>query len=166
MCSEDKCILTLFPEFPEFPESLETREELVKYLTVVIFNASAQHAAVNFGQFDWYGWIPNSPTTMRKPPPDQKGQVDMDYIIMSLPDRGRSGQALRTAWALSRFQRNELYLGTYPEMCFTEQPVKEAIKTFRKKLDEVTNIIKSRNEGLTFDYSYLSPDKIPNSVAI
>lgn len=44
--------------------------------------------------------------------------------------------------------------------------MKEAIKTFRKKLDEVTNIIKSRNEELTLDYCYLSPDKIPNSVAV
>ncbi|XDV17318.1 hypothetical protein PO909_023198 [Leuciscus waleckii] len=163
MCSEDKCIL---PLFPEFPESLVTREELVKYLSIVIFTASAQHAAVNFGQFDWYGWIPNSPSTMRMPPPELKGQMDMDYIMKSLPDRGRSSLALGTVWALSRFQKNELYLGTYPEMCFTEEPVKEAIKTFRKKLDEVTNIIKSRNEELPFDYSYLSPDKIPNSVAI
>ncbi|KAK7175681.1 hypothetical protein R3I93_000061 [Phoxinus phoxinus] len=149
-----------------FPESLKTREELVKYLTVVIFNTSAQHAAVNFGQFDWYGWIPNSPTTMRKPPPEQKGTVDMDYIMESLPDLGRSSMALGTAWALSQFQKNELYLGMYPEMCFTEQPVKEAINTFRKNLEEVTNTIKSRNKGLAFDYGYLSPDKIPNSVAI
>ncbi|XP_077057678.1 polyunsaturated fatty acid 5-lipoxygenase-like [Siphateles boraxobius] len=150
----------------KFPESLKTREELVKYLTVVIFTASAQHAAVNFGQFDWYGWIPNSPTTMRKPHPEQKARVDMDYIMESLPDLGRSSLAIGTAWTLSQFQNNELYLGMYPEMCFIEQPVKEAIKTFCKELDEVTNIIKRRNEGLAFDYCYLSPDKIPNSVAI
>ncbi|KAG1924696.1 polyunsaturated fatty acid 5-lipoxygenase [Pimephales promelas] len=149
-----------------FPVTLSTREELVKYLTVVIFTASAQHAAVNFGQFDWYGWIPNSPSTMRKPPPNQKGQVDMKYIMESLPDRGCSSKAIGTVWALSRFQKNELYLGTYPEMCFTEEPVKEAIKTFRKKLDEVTKEIKSRNEGLALEYCYLSPDRIPNSVAI
>ncbi|XP_056090764.1 polyunsaturated fatty acid 5-lipoxygenase-like [Rhinichthys klamathensis goyatoka] len=148
------------------PISLKTREELVKYLTVVIFITSAQHAAVNFGQFDWYGWIPNSPSIMRKPPPKQKGKVDMKYIMESLPDRGCSSLALGTVWALSRFQKKERFLGTYPEMCFTEEPVKEAIKTFGKKLKEVTNIIKSRNEGLAFDYCYLSPDKIPNSVAI
>lgn len=34
----------------EFPKSMKTREELTEYLTVIIFNASAQHAAVNFGQ--------------------------------------------------------------------------------------------------------------------
>ncbi|XP_039504167.1 polyunsaturated fatty acid 5-lipoxygenase-like [Pimephales promelas] len=150
----------------KFPVTLSTREELVKYLSVVIFTASAQHAAVNFGQFDWYGWIPNNPSTMRKAPPKLKGQVDMDYIMESLPDHQRSCQVLGTVWALSQFQNNELYLGTYPEMCFTEEPVKEAIKAFRKKLDEVTKEIKSRNEGLALEYCYLSPDRIPNSVAI
>uniref|UniRef100_A0A8C1SSQ4 Arachidonate 5-lipoxygenase n=1 Tax=Cyprinus carpio TaxID=7962 RepID=A0A8C1SSQ4_CYPCA len=149
-----------------FPKSLSSREQLVEYLTAVIFTASAQHAAVNFGQFDWYGWIPNSPSTMRKPPPQQKGQVDLKYIMESLPDRECSSKVLGTVWSLTRTQENELYLGTYPDMYFTEQPAKEAIKTFQHNLDEVTNIIKSRNEKLTLHYCYLSPDKIPNSVAI
>ncbi|XP_016117306.1 arachidonate 5-lipoxygenase-like, partial [Sinocyclocheilus grahami] len=90
-----------------FPKSLTSREQLVEYLTAVIFTASAQHAAVNFGQFDWYGWIPNGPSTMRKPPPQQKGQVDMKYIMESLPDRRSSSEVLGTVWALSQTQKNE-----------------------------------------------------------
>ncbi|XP_067249527.1 polyunsaturated fatty acid 5-lipoxygenase-like isoform X4 [Chanodichthys erythropterus] len=97
------------PKSCEFPDSLKTQEQLVELLTVVIFTASAQHAAVNFGQ---------------------------------------------------------LFLGEYPDKYFTEQPVMKAIETFRKKLAEVTNIIKSRNENLKLPYWYLSPDRIPNSVAI
>ncbi|XP_077073636.1 polyunsaturated fatty acid 5-lipoxygenase-like [Siphateles boraxobius] len=154
------------PNNCEFPDSLKTREQLVEFLTVVIFTASAQHAAVNFGQCDWFSWIPNSPSTMRKPPPAQKGQVDMKYIMESLPDRGRSSWHLGAIWALSQFQDNELFLGEYPDKYFTEQPVMEAAKNFRKKLAEVTNIIKSRNENLQVPYWYLSPDRIPNSVAI
>lgn len=38
-----------------FPKSIKTREKLSEYLTVVIFTASAQHAAVNFGQVG-KGW--------------------------------------------------------------------------------------------------------------
>ncbi|XP_059367610.1 polyunsaturated fatty acid 5-lipoxygenase-like isoform X1 [Carassius carassius] len=154
------------PKECEFPNSLKTREQLVEYLTVVIFTASAQHAAVNFGQYDWFSWIPNSPCTMRKPPPTQKGQVDMRYIMESLPDRGRSSWHLGAVWALSQYQDEELFLGVYPDKHFTEQSVIEATKTFRKKLFEVTNIIKSRNEKLKLPYWYLSPDRIPNSVAI
>ncbi|KAK7175687.1 hypothetical protein R3I93_000067 [Phoxinus phoxinus] len=92
----------------KFPESLKTREELVKYLTVAIFNASAQHAAVNFGQFEWYGLIPNSPSTMLMPPPEQKGTVDLDYILKSLPDHKRSYTVLATAWVLTQFQDEEV----------------------------------------------------------
>ncbi|XP_073670849.1 polyunsaturated fatty acid 5-lipoxygenase-like [Paramisgurnus dabryanus] len=150
----------------KFPQSLNTRAELTEYLTAVIFNASAQHAAVNFGQFEWDAWIPNSPSTMRKPPPIKKGEVDLKYFMESLPDRDSSSGALGTTWALSRFQKNERYLGMYPDMRFTEPAVKEAIKKFHKKLNEVTDSIKRRNEGLTMEYCYLSPNKIPNSVAI
>ncbi|KAL0195395.1 hypothetical protein M9458_008967, partial [Cirrhinus mrigala] len=54
----------------------------------------------------------------------------------------------------------------YPDLYFTEQPVKEAMKTFRQELVEVTNTIKNRNKKLNMPYWYLSPDRIPNSVTI
>ncbi|XP_067278553.1 polyunsaturated fatty acid 5-lipoxygenase [Pseudorasbora parva] len=150
----------------EFPKSLQTKEQLVEYLTIVIFTASAQHASVNFGQFDWCSWIPNSPPTMRKPPPTKKGEVDLKYIVESLPDRGRSCWHLGAVWALSQFQENELFLGMYPDEHFIEKPVKEAMVKFRKNLGEVSKVIKSRNEGKKLPYYYLSPDRIPNSVAV
>ncbi|KAK2896506.1 hypothetical protein Q8A67_010994 [Cirrhinus molitorella] len=150
----------------EFPKSLQTKEQLVEYLTIVIFTASAQHAGVNFGQYDWCSWIPNSPPTMRKPPPTKKGEVDLKYIVESLPDRGRSCWHLGAVWALSQFQENELFLGMYPDEHFIEKPVKEAMVKFRKELAEVTKNIKSRNEGKKLPYYYLSPDRIPNSVAV
>ncbi|XP_051964355.1 polyunsaturated fatty acid 5-lipoxygenase-like [Xyrauchen texanus] len=150
----------------DFPKSLKTRDDLIEYLTVVIFTVSAQHAAVNFGQFDWYGWVPNGPSTMRKPPPTKKNHVDMKYIMESLPDRNRVSQIIGTVWALSQFQENEVFLGTYPDKYFTEQSVLNAMDTFRKELAKVTHIIKERNENLPLPYWYLSPDKIPNSIAI
>ncbi|XP_028845321.1 polyunsaturated fatty acid 5-lipoxygenase [Denticeps clupeoides] len=153
-------------DYCEFPKSLKTREELTEYLTIVIFTTSAQHAAVNFGQYDWCSWIPNSPSTMRKPPPTKKGQVDIKYIVDSLPDRGRSCWHLGAVWALSQFQENELFLGMYPDEHFTEKPVKMAMETFRKKLSELSREIKARNEGKKLPYYYLSPDRIPNSVAV
>ncbi|TMS04843.1 Arachidonate 5-lipoxygenase [Larimichthys crocea] len=69
----------------EFPKSLKTRTELIEYLTVVVFTASAQHAAVNFGQYDWCSWIPNAPSTMRKAPPKEKGLADVNLIIREPP---------------------------------------------------------------------------------
>ncbi|CAJ1067413.1 polyunsaturated fatty acid 5-lipoxygenase [Xyrichtys novacula] len=150
----------------EFPKSLKTREELTEYLAVIVFTASAQHAAVNFGQFDWDSWITNAPSTMRRPPPNQKGVVDMNFIMESLPDRGRCSWHIGAVWALSQYQKNELYLGMFPEEHFTEVPVKKAMEKFRKQLEEITSSIKKRNEGKRLQYYNMSPDKIPNSVAV
>uniref|UniRef100_A0A0E9X6M5 Lipoxygenase domain-containing protein n=1 Tax=Anguilla anguilla TaxID=7936 RepID=A0A0E9X6M5_ANGAN len=108
----------------------------------------------------------NSPPTMRKPPPTKKGVATIPDIIESLPDRGRSCWHLGAVWALSQFQENELFLGMYPDEHFIEKPVKEAMETFRKKLAEVSRLIKARNEGKKLPYYYLSPDRVPNSVAV
>lgn len=150
----------------EFPKSVKSREELIEFLTVVVFTASAQHAAVNFGQYDWCSWIPNAPSTMRQPPPTQKGQADVNLIIQSLPDRGRSSWHLGAVWALSQYQENELYLGMYPDEHFVEKPVRAAMESFRKKLAQISSAIKRRNEGKKLPYYNMSPDRIPNSVAV
>lgn len=153
-------------DYCEFPKALVSKDQLVEYLTVVVFTASAQHAAVNFGQYDWCSWIPNSPPTMRKPPPRAKGEVDITYIVESLPDRGRSCWHLGAVWALSKFQDNELFLGMYPDEHFNEKPVKTAMENFRRKLADFSRVVKARNEGKKLPYYYLSPDRIPNSVAV
>uniref|UniRef100_A0A8B9TBW1 Arachidonate 5-lipoxygenase n=1 Tax=Anas platyrhynchos TaxID=8839 RepID=A0A8B9TBW1_ANAPL len=149
-----------------FPKMIKTREKLAEYLTVIIFTTSAQHAAVNFGQYDWCSWIPNAPPTMRCPPPTQKGTVTIEQIVESLPDRGRSCWHLGAVWALSQFQDNELFLGMYPDEHFVEKPVKEAMAKFRKNLDEIVSTITERNKSKKLPYYYLSPDRIPNSVAV
>ncbi|CAG6017152.1 polyunsaturated fatty acid 5-lipoxygenase [Menidia menidia] len=149
-----------------FPKSVKRREELIEYLTVVIFTASAQHAAVNFGQYDWCSWIPNAPSTMRKPPPRKKGLATVELIMESLPDRGRSSWHLGAVWALSQYQDSELFLGMYPDEHFIEKPVKTAMEKFRKELGEISSSIRRRNEGKKLPYYYMSPDKIPNSVAV
>ena len=60
----------------------------------------------------------------------------------------------------------QLYLGTYPDEHFTEEPAKAVMNKFRKQLADITLSITKRNEGLELPYYYMSPDKIPNSVAV
>uniref|UniRef100_A0A8C4FDN5 Arachidonate 5-lipoxygenase a n=1 Tax=Dicentrarchus labrax TaxID=13489 RepID=A0A8C4FDN5_DICLA len=152
-------------DYCEFPKSVKSREELIEYLTVVVFTASAQHAAVNFGQYDWCSWIPNAPSTMRRPPPNQKGLADVNMIIESLPDRGRSSWHLGAVWALSQYQENEVRGGNSVSKQ-TEKPVKAAMEKFRKQLAEISSSIKRRNDGKKLPYYNMSPDRIPNSVAV
>lgn len=54
----------------------------------------------------------------------------------------------------------------YPDEHFIEKPVKAAMEQFRRKLAEISASIKRRNEGKKLPYYNMSPDKIPNSVAV
>lgn len=54
----------------------------------------------------------------------------------------------------------------YPDEHFVEKPVKEAMAKFRKNLDEIVSTITERNKNKKLPYYYLSPDRIPNSVAV
>lgn len=75
-----------------------------------------------------------------------------------------SCRLLKICRVLSLFP--QLYLGMYPEEHFIEKPVKDAMEKFRKQLAEITSAIKTRNEGKNLPYYNMSPDKIPNSVAV
>lgn len=54
----------------------------------------------------------------------------------------------------------------YPDEHFVEKPVKEAMAKFRKNLDEIVSAITERNKNKKLPYYYLSPNRIPNSVAV
>ena len=59
------------PDNAQFPAKITTFSELVEYVTIIMWNSSVYHAAVNFGQFVYLGYVPNSPCAMVKPPPTQ-----------------------------------------------------------------------------------------------
>ncbi len=56
--------------------SFDSLDHLVDFLTTIVFTASVQHSAVNFGQFDYYAFIPNRPVTLHYPMP-AKDKVTM-----------------------------------------------------------------------------------------
>ncbi|WRX23113.1 Lipoxygenase [Theobroma cacao] len=50
---------------------MQTREELIESCTIIIWIASAPHAAVNFGQFAYAGYSLNRPTLSRRLMPEK-----------------------------------------------------------------------------------------------
>uniref|UniRef100_A0A6I8NYB5 Arachidonate 15-lipoxygenase type B n=1 Tax=Ornithorhynchus anatinus TaxID=9258 RepID=A0A6I8NYB5_ORNAN len=152
-----------------FPSSLETRAALLRFLTVIIFTCSAQHAAVNSGQFDFSAWMPNVPASMRLPPPTAKGCTPEDFAL-SLPDvnaschgRDRANLGLMGTTSLSIFQKP---LGSFPDAHFTEEAPRRSQEAFAARLAEISRQIRERNARLPLPYTYLDPANIENSVAI
>ncbi|XP_076828965.1 arachidonate 12-lipoxygenase, 12S-type [Brachyhypopomus gauderio] len=157
-----------FIDVPQFglANDLKTREELITLLSVVIFVSTAQHAATNNGQFDWCAWVPNTPCTMRQPPPRDKDAVTMGLIIDTLPDISQSCVQMAITWHLGRAQPDAIPLAQYTEDYFTEPDALRVIDSFREELKEVEEEILRQNKGLELQYLYLCPSQIENSITI
>ena len=90
------------------PSKLESREQFVRILTILIFTWSCQHAAVNFSQKDHYGFTPNAPAIMRKPPPTKKGEASNLSILLTLPNKKQAFKAISTISIISNFSKDEV----------------------------------------------------------
>ena len=91
-----------------FPATFTTRENLAHFLTMIIFTSSCQHAAVNFSQMDVYGFIPNTPAILRKPPPSQKGEVNLRHIMDALPTKHEAAITISIMYGLTRIYPTEV----------------------------------------------------------
>uniref|UniRef100_A0A8D0A388 Arachidonate 12-lipoxygenase n=1 Tax=Sander lucioperca TaxID=283035 RepID=A0A8D0A388_SANLU len=117
-------------------------------------------------QFDWCAWVPNTPCTMRHPPPTDKDAVTMEMIMATLPDVSQSCVQMAITWHLGRAQPDAIPLGKYTEEHFTEKRARELIDRFRAELKEIEGHIMSQNEGLELQYLYLLPSRVENSITI
>ncbi|XP_038831711.1 polyunsaturated fatty acid lipoxygenase ALOX12-like isoform X1 [Salvelinus namaycush] len=157
-----------FVDVPRFglARELHNKTELITLLSVAIFTSSVQHAATNNGQFDWCAWVPNTPCTMRHPPPTDKDAVTMEMIMDTLPDVSQTCLEMAITWHLGRPQPDAIPLGQYREQYFTESQAQEVIDKFKQELKEIEEHILTQNEGLELPYLFLLPSRIENSITI
>ncbi|XP_036430842.1 polyunsaturated fatty acid lipoxygenase ALOX15B-like [Colossoma macropomum] len=148
------------------PKSFHTVAELVKFVTMLIFTVSVQHAAVNNGQFDFGAWMPNFPTTIKIPPPTRKGQATADSVVAALPDVRSTLKWIALFHLLSKKSSDHYPLGYYPEEHFIEAVPLQKMEQFRKDLKALEGEIEARNKNLELPYDYLNPKNVDNSVDI
>ncbi|XP_053908672.1 polyunsaturated fatty acid lipoxygenase ALOX15B-like, partial [Cuculus canorus] len=149
-----------------FPSKLRSRPELVKFLTMVIFCCSARHAAVNSGQYDYAAWMPNTPGTLRRPPPASKEEATMELFLESLPTPEATA-ALLALLSVVSYEGGEPHpLGSRSPEPFTGTAARLLVEDFRRRLAAISQRIRRRNEGLELPYPYLDPACVQESIAI
>ncbi|XP_077021809.1 polyunsaturated fatty acid lipoxygenase ALOX12 isoform X2 [Tamandua tetradactyla] len=149
-----------------FPVSFQSQAQLCHFLTMCVFTCTAQHAAINQGQLDWYAWVPNAPCTMRMPPPTTKEDVTMATVMGSLPDVRQACLQMAITWHLGRQQPDMVPLGHHKEKYFSGPKVKAMLNQFQADLENLEREITARNELLDLPYEYLKPSRVENSVTI
>ncbi|XP_043077296.1 hydroperoxide isomerase ALOXE3 isoform X2 [Puntigrus tetrazona] len=148
------------------PQCFSTVEEVIQFVTMVIFTVSAQHSALRAGQFDYGSWFPNAPGSLKRPPPTTKGSSDKNTLLDTLPDTNTSAYLVSVFWLLSKPSSDLVPLGQYPEDYFCQMAPQKRIRDFQAELSFFSESINDRNKGLKVPYKYMCPENISNSVSI
>ncbi|MEJ6482543.1 lipoxygenase family protein [Nostoc punctiforme UO1] len=150
---------------PDFGEDggIKTLNYLIDATTLIIFTASAQHAAVNFPQKDLMGYAAAIPLAGYLPASTLKREVtEQDYLNL-LPPLDQAQRQYNLLSLLGSVYYNKL--GEYQQGYFTDQKIKPLLQAFQSNLQQVEDTIKQRNLHRP-PYEYLLPSKIPQSINI
>ena len=152
-----------------FPKNVATKIRLVDLLTKIIFSVTVLHASVNYLPFDYMGFPPCCPGTMRGNLPNEKdrGNITMRRILDSLPDQMLTATQVELSHTMSCYSSEELYLiNTPPELLFTDSEVLNAMNKFQNSLHAIEQEILARNKELKIPYEVLLPSKIPYGISV
>ncbi len=141
---------------------IRTLRYLIEAVTLIIFTASAQHAAVNFPQGDIMTYTPAMPLAGYAPAPQQTAS-EQDYFEQLPPLHQAQGQ-LELTYLLGQVYHT--VLGQYSTGWFEDERVQAPLQDFQQRLAEIEDAIAIRNETRPYPYPYLRPSKIPQSINI
>ncbi|XP_057978515.1 linoleate 13S-lipoxygenase 3-1, chloroplastic-like [Malania oleifera] len=172
--------------------SLTTASDLTSILTTIIWLASAQHAALNFGQYAYGGYVPNRPPLMRRLIPEETDPEYVNflsdpqkYFLSAMPSLLQATKFMAVVDTLSTHSPDEEYLGErqQPSIWSGDAEVVEAFYGFSAEIGRIDREIERRNTDLklrnrcgagVLGYELLAPSSepgvtcrgVPNSVSI
>ncbi|KAL6971463.1 Lox9p [Sarracenia purpurea var. burkii] len=152
---------------PWWPD-MKTRHELILTCTTIIWVASALHAAVNFGQYPYAGYLPNRPTISRRFMPEagtpEYAELESNPDSVFLKTITAQPQVLlgvSLIEVLSRHGSDEVYLGKRDVLDWSaDDEALKAFERFGKKLVEIENRITERNNDKRWKNRF-GPVKVP-----
>lgn len=142
---------------------IQTLSYLIEAVTMIIFTASAQHAAVNFPQGDIMVYTPAMPLAGYSTAPTQTTSSEQAYFEQ-LPPLHQAQEQLELNYLLGQVYHT--VLGEYQAGWFKDKQVQAPLRAFQKRLQEIEAAISTRNKTRPYPYPYLLPSKIPQSINI
>jgi arachidonate 15-lipoxygenase len=149
-------------DFGATPGSIADRTDLAEILTMVIWTAGPQHAAVNFTQKEHLSYLPANPIAGYTPEPHGRGHTEDDWLA-NLPPLDVAVQQLCIMQFLGSMHQTTL--GEY-DNDFRNTPVAKGLRGFQEDLSAAEDEIAQRNRRRPSAYQYLRPSLIPNSTNI
>jgi arachidonate 15-lipoxygenase len=149
-------------DFGRAPGSVVDRDDLIEILTMVIWTAGPQHAAVNFAQRDHMSFVPANPLAGYTPEPMGKEHTKADWLA-NLPPLDVAVHQLCVMTFLGSLRHT--VFGSYGDD-FKHAPVAAAHHRFLVELGSIDDEIAARNRRRAYPYEYLRPSLIPNSTNI
>lgn len=153
--------------------AISTRARLADVVTAIVFNTSAQHAAVNFPQLSVMTYAPFSAGMAGTPAPaSTAGQSEATWSQM-LPARLAAQEQILLFHILGGVYYRPL--GEYKDNAFPHLPVLidpaiagqgGPLERFRAALANIETTIKQRNTTRSRPYEHLLPSRIPSSTNI
>lgn len=171
---------------------LASPDDLASILTKIIWLSSAQHAALNFGQYPYGGFVPNRPPLMRRLIPEEGDPeytnfvVDpQKYFLSALPSLLQATKFMAVVDTLSTHSPDEEYLGErqQPSVWSGDPEIIEAFYEFSSEIQRIEREIERRNSDPSLKnrcgagvlpYELLAPSSgpgvtcrgVPNSISI
>lgn len=152
-----------FNSHPSLLVKLESVEELVEFVVIILFRCSTGHAMISDGVFDVFGNIASNPTFMRAPAPSKKGPISDKQLRDSMM-MNEAFMCFQASFTMSLVQSapgcKETLLGEYPYAMFTDSTAVAARKQFSDDIEEIRKLIRA-NKG---DYEYHYMKSVPSGI--
>lgn len=136
-------------------------QELIDTVTMIVFTAGPQHACVNFAQKTDMAFVPASPLAGYTPEMKGKGHSEQDWLNFLPPLDVQLVQSTICNFLGSQYIGR---LGDYKGL-FKDEAIVAALGSFNVKLDEIENTIMTRNKSRR-PFVHFLPSKIPPGVNI
>ncbi|KAI9100735.1 hypothetical protein K1719_024097 [Acacia pycnantha] len=178
-------------DYQSWPK-MKNRKELIECCTIIIWITSGLHAAVNFGQYPFGGYILNRPTFTGRYMP-QKGTSEYEELktnpekafLRTINSKDQAIKVTAVLAILSRHSATEEYLGQAADLSdwiSDKEPLaafgrfKERIRKIEERIERDNKDVKLKNRHgpINMPYTLLYPNSepgltgkgIPNSISI